>query len=392
VGLSFPFGPFQKKKKIETTTTKTNDARAHAIHDTPLNSTRLKPTTTTATTTAMAEGNNKKILLRVHLVDGTHKTVFVDPDTTSVEDLWRMLCEKLGLPESDWECFFLWGISEDLELLMYTNTMVADIIAKWPTLKREFTHQHTGGEGQQRPTGIMRTVTMLHLPAGTKSKLKRSASKIDVGKTSSGQSTFQELPPPKPKAGAGAGLSMSAGATGTAPRDTVSMPVAMASPRLRPAGVAAADSVEGPDFKLVFKPTAVLPIEAEVLCKSEAAARLFYTKAVHDTVHSNYPTPVKMAVKLAGMQMQVACGDANPAVHKPGFLALQLHEYVPEHLRAKQKPEWWEASIIQEHRAHTGKARLDVMNAYLQAVRGWKAYGSTFFKAKYVPSHQSFFK
>jgi len=52
----------------------------------------------------------------------------------------------------------------------------------------------------------------------------------------------------------------------------------------------------------------------------------------------------------------------------------------------------WLQRILEEHKRHTGKEKLILQLLYLQLVRQWPHYGSTFFKAEYIPGTQSAYK
>lgn len=101
---------------------------------------------------------------------------------------------------------------------------------------------------------------------------------------------------------------------------------------------------------------------------------------------------VRMSAGLAGLQMQLTLGDHKPSVHTPEYLLKCLKSYVPQHLKGKMKSAKWRQNIIEEHKKHAGKDTLILQLLYLQLVRQWPYYGSTFFKAEYLPVTQSFYK
>jgi len=120
------------------------------------------------------------------------------------------------------------------------------------------------------------------------------------------------------------------------------------------------------------------------------ALNLFYIQACYNVVQSNYPCDVDMAVKLGGIQLQITVGDYNNAVHKYGYLTESLHKFVPEHLATSLKLQDWEEKLFASHSLHKGKDQNSLRLLYLELVRQWPYYGSTFFKAKYVQNDTFF--
>ena len=53
------------------------------------------------------------------LRDGSYKTVRVDPKKTTVEDLWNVMCEKMGLSDDASSCFYIWGKGKKLGLFFH---------------------------------------------------------------------------------------------------------------------------------------------------------------------------------------------------------------------------------------------------------------------------------
>eukprot|EP00727_Mastigamoeba_balamuthi_P006928 m51a1_g2856 hypothetical protein (566) ;mRNA; f:328833-330743 len=326
----------------------------------------------------MASEAESKILFRVYLVDGSHKTLFLDPDRTTVDDLWRTMSAKLGIPEDDADCFYIWAVSSDVELLLYAETTLAELMRKWPSLRREY---HTDS--------ISDTVTGAIRSALTRTLSLQSTEGAAAGSPKSPKGADLEAPP-TPKS-----LRLAGGGGKGSVRSTSKIelgPVARSYEALggRPATAGAAGG-EAEVFTLVYRPTAVLPIEQEVAARSNEAVNVFYLQAVHDVVCSNYPSTPELALKLAGVQLHVDAGDHNPQAHHAGYLRSTIAQYVPEHLFKKAPADKWEARVLHEHREHVGKDRQLMKKKYLTAVRGWKYYGSTFFRAEFTPTRQSFF-
>ncbi|KAL6071844.1 hypothetical protein QOT17_006017 [Balamuthia mandrillaris] len=149
-----------------------------------------------------------------------------------------------------------------------------------------------------------------------------------------------------------------------------------------------------PEMKLKFRTTAILPLSVERNIKDPMAVYLFYTQAVYNVIHSNYPCEPDLAVELAGLQLQRTVGDHNPEMHVEGYLMndKNLNLYVPHHLVSKLNTQECEAMILEKHKQCSGKDPFIVELLYLQRVRQWKYYGSTFFIADYTPDTTSFFE
>jgi len=154
--------------------------------------------------------------------------------------------------------------------------------------------------------------------------------------------------------------------------------------------VGSLEDAEVEEFKLVYRPTSVLPLRIEHSLTQPEAVHLLYVQAVHHVVNSNYPCLTQTAVVLAGVQLQIQLGDQKPEHYD--HIREALDRYIPEHLRDKRKNEEWAAEIHTAHQMHKGKDSLALKKAYLEVVQQWPFYGSTFFRVKGVPSQTSFFK
>lgn len=56
------------------------------------------------------------------------------------------------------------------------------------------------------------------------------------------------------------------------------------------------------------------------------------------------------------------------------------------------KEELWEEALLKEHKGLLNKDIFQAKKDYLTIVRQWIYYGSTFFKAKYIPGESVYFK
>jgi len=104
-----------------------------------------------------------------------------------------------------------------------------------------------------------------------------------------------------------------------------------------------------------------------------------YIQALHSVIESEYPSSVEDAIKLAGLQVQIVYGDHKPGNHVVGFLSANLKQFVPKDLFPQKKPNDWEALIFKAHAANTGKSEEDAKTEYLDIVKQWPFYGTTFY-------------
>jgi len=281
-------------------------------------------------------------------MNDTHKTVYVDPETTTIEQLWSLTSEKLLLTVDSAECFFIWVVSPDIELLLFAEQTIQDVYDEWISVSAKYSIK--------KPL-LQRTIS--------RSKgMDRSPSKISLQRS-----------PTVRTIGAAPVVMQGALSRTKSAAQVVSTGLADA---------------ETPDFKLVYRPTAVLPLEVERALFQPEALHLLYIQAVHHVIHSNYPCTRGAAVALAGLQLQLQLGDQKPE-HAP-YISEALANYVPEHLRHQRKQEEWSTDVIAAHQLHRGKDPLSLIRQYLDTVQRFPFYGSTFFRAKYIPAITSFYK
>jgi acyl-CoA-binding protein len=104
-----------------------------------------------------------------------------------------------------------------------------------------------------------------------------------------------------------------------------------------------------------------------------------YIQALHSVIESEYPCSVEDAIKLAGLQVQITYGDHKPGNHVVGFLTANLRQFVPKDLFSQKKPSDWEALLFKAHAANSGKTEEDAKTEYLEIVKQWPFYGTTFY-------------
>jgi len=110
-----------------------------------------------------------------------------------------------------------------------------------------------------------------------------------------------------------------------------------------------------------------------------AAKHHVYLQALWSVIESEYPCSVEDAVRLAGLQVQIVYGDHKPGSHTAGFLTQNLKNFVPVDLYSLKKPSEWEYLIFKAHSMNTGKSAEDSKLEYLDIVKQWPFYGTTFY-------------
>jgi len=104
-----------------------------------------------------------------------------------------------------------------------------------------------------------------------------------------------------------------------------------------------------------------------------------YIQALHSVIESEYPCSLDDAIKLAGLQVQIVYGDHKPGNHVVGFLSANLKQFVPKDLFQQKKPNDWETLIFKAHATNTGKSEEEAKTEYLDIVKQWPFYGTTFY-------------
>lgn len=135
-----------------------------------------------------------------------------------------------------------------------------------------------------------------------------------------------------------------------------------------------------PEPRLVFKKKIFLRDDDREM-KDSVAKHYLYIQALHSVIESEYPCTPEDAITLAGLQVQVNYGDHNSGTHTVGFLTHNLHNFVPKQLFPSRPPREWEAAIFKAHQKNIGKGADEAKGEYLDIVKLWPYYGTTFFPA-----------
>jgi len=109
------------------------------------------------------------------------------------------------------------------------------------------------------------------------------------------------------------------------------------------------------------------------------AKHYVYIQALYSVIESEYPCGVEDAIKLAGLQVQIVYGDHKPGNHTIGFLTNNIKQFVPKDLFGNKKVSEWESAIFRAHATNLGKSAEDAKTEYLDIVKQWPYYGTTFY-------------
>jgi len=117
--------------------------------------------------------------------------------------------------------------------------------------------------------------------------------------------------------------------------------------------------------------------------KDPVAKNLVYLQGVHDVIESVYTCEIPEAIQLAAYQVQVTYSKHNPDIHTAGFLtknaSTNIKSFVPKALWSQKKAGDWESLILKEHAKLGDMSQEEAKTAYLNIIKQWRLYGTTFF-------------
>jgi len=113
--------------------------------------------------------------------------------------------------------------------------------------------------------------------------------------------------------------------------------------------------------------------------QDSVAKHYVYLQALWSVIESEYPCGVDDAVRLAGLQVQIVYGDHRPSAHTVGFLTNNIRQFIPKDLFPTKRPGEWEAMIFKAHAMNASKSAEDAKTEYLDIVKQWPYYGTTFY-------------
>jgi hypothetical protein len=134
---------------------------------------------------------------------------------------------------------------------------------------------------------------------------------------------------------------------------------------------------DGTEPRFLFKKKIFLRDDDREM-KDPVAKDLLYLQALHSVIESEYTCSVEDTIILAGLQVQVNYGDHN-SNHVAGFLSHNLKNFIPKHLITLKRPNEWEPLIFKAHERHIGKTVDTAKTEYLEIVKQWPFYGTTFY-------------
>eukprot|EP01122_Echinamoeba_exundans_P010103 TRINITY_DN3692_c0_g1_i2.p1 TRINITY_DN3692_c0_g1~~TRINITY_DN3692_c0_g1_i2.p1 ORF type:complete len:425 (+),score=94.52 TRINITY_DN3692_c0_g1_i2:455-1729(+) len=105
------------------------------------------------------QGPPPRKVIDVMFLDGSKFPMTIDTASTTAEDLWWMVCETLRLPNEARECFFIWLLGSDMEMLLCNDDIVYDQVTKWHRAEKRYSDQALEGP----PRVVFRTTPMLEL-------------------------------------------------------------------------------------------------------------------------------------------------------------------------------------------------------------------------------------
>jgi len=135
-----------------------------------------------------------------------------------------------------------------------------------------------------------------------------------------------------------------------------------------------------PNCFFLFKKKIFLKDEDKEM-EDPVAKDYVYKQALANVNSSDYLCTIEQTIQLAGLQMQIVYGDYNPSIHVTGFLTTNdsLKNFVPKLFFPQKKAHDWEQLILKQHSNHKGMSAEDAKRDYLDIVKQFKFYGTTFF-------------
>lgn len=127
------------------------------------------------------------------------------------------------------------------------------------------------------------------------------------------------------------------------------------------------------NFEMAMRRRAFLSVAAERRIRDEVAIKLLCDEAMQRVQESKYPCTEDDLAFLASLRCQLAFGDYNPEVHRPGFLIhtmSDLRDIVPPYMfTATFRRDEFEKRVYSYYATHRGRTDMIVRLLYLQYVR-----------------------
>ncbi|KAN0043360.1 hypothetical protein ACTA71_011012 [Dictyostelium dimigraforme] len=336
--------------------------------------------------TSTSRLGSNQVLIRIYFIDDTHKTLSIDPSNTTGDQLWEMVSEKLGIKNRDSECFFVWAQNDEIEWLLFNHQNISEVIKNWGILKKRYCNTE-----ELSSSPILGGLSTIRGKKGNTNSTSNLEDNVGSSSSANNDGSSSSSTTNSPKGGLSGFLTLGRKnkAQSSQLQSQSSLSTTIASEHASKLRSSFPTLGEEGQFRLVYRPTSVLPLELEKSINTAEATHLFYIQAIHNVINSNYPCEEDVALKLASIQLQVLVGDQKME-HQDHFKE-SITRYIPSHLLNKRKVEEWEQLVIPQHSLLRGSDSLQLKRAYLETCQRWAYYGSTFFKAKYIPANTSFF-
>ncbi|EPZ35772.1 second domain of [Rozella allomycis CSF55] len=147
------------------------------------------------------------------------------------------------------------------------------------------------------------------------------------------------------------------------------------------------------DFRFVFRREALIDrdIEAKSI-KDETTMKLMFGEARVNIMRGRYPCSPQDAIILASYILQAVKGNFDHDSYRPGQYLDGLWNIVPQYLSRVYNPKEWENRIVLEYEKLIGLDSKQCYNLYLNYVRQWSIYGSTWLQACLTVPQDGFFE
>ena len=123
-------------------------------------------------------------------------------------------------------------------------------------------------------------------------------------------------------------------------------------------------------YRVVFKVHMYFDVPAD----DAAAQHEMYVQASYDVVSARYPCGERDCLALAALQLQAENGDSGlPDLNQ------KLERYLPAKYAESTRTSELANEIRKQHAEHAGKSQKAVEHEYMDYVKEWQVYGSSFF-------------
>jgi myosin-7 len=132
------------------------------------------------------------------------------------------------------------------------------------------------------------------------------------------------------------------------------------------------------EFKFFFKVRLFFDVEDD----DTSAIEMMYIQAKHDVVDARYPCTEQDSVTLAALQVQEEFGDCPSDPSTCTYLRGNLDRFVAARYFEDGRETEIESQIMTLYGKLTGYSQLEARLSYLDYVKSWKIYGSSYYFAE----------